>query len=126
LKYLLIFVGLLFVALGLIGIILPGLPTTIFLIAAAACFAKSSPTLHNWLMYHQWFGPILYNWQQSRTIPRKAKILALLSMLMASVYTCFMIESIWLISLILLLMVFPAAFVYRLPLTENLNNREQA
>jgi len=120
LKYLLIIAGLFFVGLGLVGIIVPGLPTTIFLIAAAACFAKSSPCLHAWLMSHPWFGPILVNWQASRTIPKKAKVLALLSMLLALTYTCFMLESIWLIGFIVLLMMAPAIFVYRLPLTENL------
>jgi uncharacterized protein len=120
LKYLLIVVGLFFVALGLVGIIIPGLPTTIFLIAAAACFAKSSPCLHAWLMSHPWFGAILTNWQETKTIPKKAKCFALLSMLAATIYTFIILDDIWLKSFIVLLMLAPALFVYRLPLTENL------
>jgi len=120
LKYLLIATGLALVGLGLLGIVVPGLPTTIFLIAAAACFAKSSPCLHAWLMCHPWFGSILTNWKESRTIPRKGKALALLSMLIAAIYTFFMIDNNLLIGAILLLMSAPAIFVYRLPIAENL------
>lgn len=121
-KYLLIFTGLFFVGLGLVGIIVPGLPTTIFLIIAAACFAKSSPCMHAWLMSHPWFGSILTNWQNSRSIPKKGKFLALLSMLAAATYTCFIIDSIWLIGVILGVMSLPAIFVFRLPLSENIKS----
>lgn len=119
-KYLLIVIGLFLVAIGVIGIFVPGLPTTIFLIAAAACFAKSSPWLHNWLISHSWFGPIIKNWQETKSIPRKAKIIALLMMLFACVYSWWMIEALWLKLSIFIVMIFPAVFVFRLPLTENI------
>jgi uncharacterized membrane protein YbaN (DUF454 family) len=117
-KICLIISGLFFISLGMIGIIIPGLPTTVFLIVAAACFAKSSPCLHAWLMYHPWFGPVLSNWQQSRSIPKNAKVIALLSMLVAAVYTSIALDNIYLIIGILLAMVLPAIFLFRLPLSE--------
>ena len=55
--------GIGFVALGFIGAFLPVLPTTPFLVLAAACFARSSPRLENWLLQHPQFGPLLRNWR---------------------------------------------------------------
>lgn len=69
--------GLGFVALGFIGIFLPVLPTTPFLILAAACFARSSSRLENWLLQHRHFGPLLRDWRARGAIPRKAKWMAL-------------------------------------------------
>lgn len=123
-KYLLILCGVILVAVGVIGIVVPGLPTTIFLIAAAACFAKSSPWLHNWLISHRWFGPIIINWQNTRSIPKNAKRVALTMMALACVYTSLMLDSIYLIILIYLLMFGPAVFVFRLPLTEDVQETQ--
>lgn len=77
-QYLLTFIGLLCVALGIIGAVLPILPTTPFLILALACFSKSSPRFHKMLLTNRWFGPILKQWEESRTITRKAKLKAML------------------------------------------------
>jgi uncharacterized membrane protein YbaN (DUF454 family) len=68
--------GLLFVALGVIGALLPLMPTTIFLILAAGCFARSSPRLENWLLTHPSFGPTLRAWREDGAIGRRAKIMA--------------------------------------------------
>ncbi|WP_428354387.1 YbaN family protein [Methyloprofundus sp.] len=77
-KYLLIFLGLLSVALGIIGAVLPILPTTPFLLLALACFANSSPRFHQQLLNNRWFGASLQQWEQSRSITRSAKIKAML------------------------------------------------
>lgn len=69
--------GLGFVALGFIGAFLPVLPTTPFLILAAACFARSSERLEGWLLNHRHFGPLLRDWRARGAIPRKAKWMAL-------------------------------------------------
>lgn len=70
--------GALFVALGVIGALLPLMPTTIFLILAAGCFARSSPRLETWLLDHPRFGATLRAWRRDRAIPRRAKTLACL------------------------------------------------
>lgn len=72
--------GLLLVAIGFVGLFVPLLPTTDFLILALPCFARSSPRLEAWLLNHPRFGPALRAWQSSRAIPRHAKIAACLGM----------------------------------------------
>lgn len=72
--------GSVFVALGVIGIFLPLLPTTPFLLLAAACFARSSPAFHHWLVEHRVLGVYVRDWQRDRSVPLKAKVLAVLMM----------------------------------------------
>lgn len=80
LRYLLIFLGTLFLALGIVGIFLPVLPTTPFVLLTAACWANASPRFHHWLINHPYFGSVVQNWQQSRAVPLKAKILSTVMM----------------------------------------------
>lgn len=63
-------------AVGLIGIVLPVLPTTPFLLLAAFAADRASPRLHAWLLGHRWFGEPIRNWQSSRSIARRAKVTA--------------------------------------------------
>ena len=67
-------------ALGGLGVVLPLLPTTPFVLVAAFAFANSSDTLHQWLLDHNIFGPLIANWQRYGAISRSAKVLSLLSM----------------------------------------------
>lgn len=76
-KALWILLGSFFVLLAGVGVILPGLPTTPFLILAAACYIRSSQKLYNWLISNKTFGPYLKNYREGRGIPKKAKILAI-------------------------------------------------
>lgn len=69
--------GLFFTALGFIGVFLPVMPTTPFLIVAAACFARSSRRLEAWLLAQPHFGPLLRNWRERGAIPRFAKWMSL-------------------------------------------------
>ena len=68
--------------LGLVGVVLPGLPTTPFILLAAACYAKASPRLHAWLLNHRWFGAMLRDWERERSLTRRTKTVAVLSMLL--------------------------------------------
>ena len=60
-------------ALGIVGIFVPGLPTTVFILLAAWAAAKSSPPLYRWLWNHRLFGPMLQNWASGGCVSRKAK-----------------------------------------------------
>ena len=64
-----------FILLGLtyLGIILPGLPFSPFLVGSALCFSKGSPKMHNWLYNHKYFGPFLTNWNDKKVFPTKMK-----------------------------------------------------
>lgn len=73
--------GITFVALGLVGAFLPLLPTTPFLLLALACFARSSPDLHDWLTGHSILGPYIVDWERDRSIPLPAKITSVVMML---------------------------------------------
>ncbi|RMF36253.1 MAG: DUF454 domain-containing protein [Alphaproteobacteria bacterium] len=70
-------------ALGLIGAVLPLLPTVPFLILSAFCFGRSSQRLRLWLVSHRHFGPPIRDWQRAGAISRRAKWLALASCLVA-------------------------------------------
>lgn len=68
--------GILSLFIGVLGIILPLLPTTPFVLLAAALFAKSSARLYNYLAANKYFGPMIISWQETRTVPPKAKIVS--------------------------------------------------
>lgn len=77
--------GAIAVALGILGVALPILPTTPFMILAAFCFAKGSKRLENWLLTHPRFGPPLVDWRQHGAITKRAKKAAMIGMALALV-----------------------------------------
>jgi uncharacterized membrane protein YbaN (DUF454 family) len=77
--------GLVATALGLVGIVLPLLPTTPFLLLAAFCFARSSPALHDWIVHHPRLGPPLRDWRDHGAISRRAKTAAVAMLAIALV-----------------------------------------
>jgi uncharacterized protein len=68
--------------LGLVGVVVPGLPTTPFILLSAACYAKASPRLHAWLLNHEWTGPMLRDWERDHSLTRQTKSIAVGSMLL--------------------------------------------
>lgn len=84
-------------ALAALGIVLPLLPTTPLLLLAAACFARSSVKCHRWLLNHRVFGPIIRNWNENRCIPLKAKITAVVMIILFGGYAVgFAVENLYL------------------------------
>ena len=80
-KALWVIAGSVFVVLGAFGVILPGLPTTPFLILAAACYIRSSQRLYDWLIANKTFGPYLRDYREGKGIPKRAKKIALVMMI---------------------------------------------
>ena|SRR5919106_1606832 len=72
--------GWVMVALGVIGLVMPLMPGTVFLIVAVACFARSSPRFEAWLLDHPTFGKPLRDWRAAGAIPRSAKAMACVGM----------------------------------------------
>ncbi len=72
--------GLLSAATGMVGTVVPGLPTTIFMIIAAYCFGRSSERFENWVLYHPTFGKTVRDWRAHRIVPLKAKYAASIMM----------------------------------------------
>ena len=89
---LLVFAGHGFVALGLVGAVLPVMPTTVFLILAAACYARGSPALHHRLLAHPRLGPPLRDWEEHRAMSLRAKLLAI-----AMVAAGITVSAVWLV-----------------------------
>lgn len=79
--------GIIFLFLAIIGILLPLLPTTPFLILAAFCFSRSSEKYHNWLRNHNIAGPVIRNWEDYGAISKKSKIVSVTMMILLMSYT---------------------------------------
>ena len=105
-----------FVVVGLAGIFLPVLPTTPFLLVAAACYARASRRFYNALLNNRLFGPAILEWQQHRAMAWRTKLtaIALLSLTLA-VSIVFFIENAWARLALALFGLLLAAWLYRIP-----------
>jgi uncharacterized membrane protein YbaN (DUF454 family) len=88
-------VGILCVGLGVLGIFVPLLPTTPFLLLAAACFVRSSPRLYAWLIQHPWFGKYILYYREYRAIPLRAKIFVLALLWAVIGYAAWRVATAW-------------------------------
>jgi uncharacterized protein len=114
-KWLLITIGMVAVGLGIIGIFLPLLPTTPFLLLAAACFIRSSDRLYPWLIRNRWFGSYIRNYQEHRAIPLRAKVIALILLWTTMTYSVFGLINHWALQgLLLLIAAVVTAYLLRL------------
>lgn len=115
-RYALLLAGMVSLGLGVLGAILPGLPTTPFVLLAAACFAKASPRWHAWLLANRWLGPMVRDWEAHHTLPLKIKWLASGMMtLMVSLSAWQMAARPWLQALIVGLALVGVVVVWRIP-----------
>lgn len=93
-KYVWLCLGFLSLGMAYIGVVVPGIPFSIFLVFAAYCFAKSSKRMHDWLYNHKYFGPFLTNWVQKRVFPTKGKYAMILVMASSLAFLWFTTENI--------------------------------
>ena len=81
--------------LGLVGIFVPLLPTTPFVLLAAFCFSRGSARVERWLLTHPRFGPMVADWRTRRAVPRRAKQLATLMMTLGSAWSWWVMPAPW-------------------------------
>ena len=95
-KYLLIILGSISLALGVIGIFLPLLPTTPFLLLSATLYVRSSERLYQWLIHQKYLGDYIRNFREHRAIPLRAKILSVSMVWITLIYCATTVsEAIW-------------------------------
>ena len=94
-RYALLAIGWLSVALGVLGIFLPVLPTTPFLLLAAACFMRSSKRFYLWLVNHRQLGPWIVDYLEGQGIPLKGKIYAIGLMWLSISLSCYLVPLFW-------------------------------
>lgn len=99
----LIFFGSFFLIIGIIGIFIPILPTTPFLLLSAACYARGSEKFYNWLINNKWLGEYIKNYQKGRGIPLNIKILAISLLWITIVFSTIVVVSNYLIQIILII-----------------------
>ena len=93
-RALLIFLGTLCLGLGILGIFVPGLPTTPFLLLTAGLYMKGSPKLHHWLITNRYFGGYITNWQKTKGLTLRTKIKSvMLICIMIAISVIFFLES---------------------------------
>ncbi len=108
-KYFLIFFGWINVGIGFLGVVIPGLPTTPFLLLALWAFARSSQKFHDWLYSHPKFGPSLKAWRDHRVVSVKAKAFAVVTMSISLVYVTFFFAETMTLPMIMAAVMVPTA-----------------
>lgn len=109
-RYLIIFIGGLSILLGLLGIVLPLLPTTPFFILALSCFARSSPYFHQKLLKTPYIGDILQDWEKDKKIDKKRKSQIYLVVLSSFMLSILILRESFLLQLLLILIMFILLF----------------
>ncbi len=116
LHYCLISLGWICVVLGVVGIFLPLLPTTPFILLAAWCFAKSSPRFHRWLTSHPKLGPIIHTWQSGEGISRSLRNRVLAVMWASMLLSMWIIGKWWSIALLSSIGIAVSIYIWRQPI----------
>jgi uncharacterized membrane protein YbaN (DUF454 family) len=94
-KYLLVFLGSLSLLMGVLGIFLPVLPTTPFLLLSAALYMRSSSRLYDWLLSHKYLGPYIKNFRENKAIPLRVKIISVSMVWLTLIYCTVFVAWVW-------------------------------
>jgi len=101
--------------LGVIGIFLPLLPTTPFLLLTAACFVRSSPRFYNWLISHPVLSKYLLAFLDGKGIPRKSKVFTTLPLWLSLLFSCYMVPITWVRVGLITIGIAVTIYIWRLP-----------
>jgi uncharacterized protein len=110
-KTLYIVLGYVSLVLGLAGIVLPGLPTTPFLLLTAWLFLKGSPKLHEWMVKHRHFGPILKEFHTGKGLYLYVKFWSLLVMIASVSFSCVFLLNAWWMRIVAIVCMLPGIYV---------------
>jgi len=110
-----LWLGWLCVVSGAIGVVLPGWPTTIWIILATYFFARSSPRFYNWLMNHRVFGPLIRDWRDGKGMSARAKTMAVGTIVLTIGTSVALIPVLWVKALLLLIALLLCTYLLRLP-----------
>ena len=108
-RWLLVALGWFNVALGIVGVVVPGMPTTVFLLAALWCFSRSSERFQLWLWNHPRYGATIRAWHEHHVIPVRAKVLAMTMMSISFAYVALFVASDWVLPTVMAAVMVPAA-----------------
>jgi uncharacterized protein len=117
-KILLIVIGCISVVLAILGVFLPLLPTTPFLLLASACFLRSSDRMHRWLRHHPIFGEYLRNFEDKRALPLRAKILSLVLLWPSMTYSIYLVKPLLLKAMLLAIAIGVTVMILRMKTLE--------
>ena len=108
--------GFVFMGLAILGLFLPVLPATPFVLLAAACFARASARFYNWVLNHRVFGPTVREWRRYRSIPYRVKLWAIALMALSlGISIAFFVKETWLQGALAAFGVLLATWMYNLP-----------
>jgi uncharacterized protein len=110
-----LWLGWLCVVSGAIGVVLPGWPTTIWIILATYFFARSSPRFYNWLMNHRVFGPLIRDWRDGKGMSARAKTMAVGTIVLTIGISVALIPVVWAKALLLVVALVLCTYLLRLP-----------
>lgn len=116
-RYCLVGLGWFSIILGVVGIFLPVLPTTPFILLAAWSFARSSERFHLWLLNHRRLGPIVHAWQSGEGIPHQVRNRVILLLWFSLLSTSLLIAKLWLAVVLLLIGTSTTIYLIRQPVT---------
>ena len=103
---------------GLIGILLPLIPTVPFILLSAYCFARSSQRLHTWLHQHPWFADALQNWNEERALRRPLKRKAMWMTLLSFSISILVVPILWVKLMLICMCLVLLLYLYRLPVID--------
>lgn len=111
--------GFISLGLGILGIFLPLLPTVPLVLLAAACFARSSPRFHQWILAHPNFGPIIRQYQSGQGIPQRVKVRAIIIIWLSMLLSMYLIAQWWAVLLLSTIGVCVTIYLLKLPTADN-------
>ena len=116
-RWLFLIIGWLFFVLGIIGVLLPVMPTAPFILLAAGCWARSSRRFHFWLINHKYFGKFIRDWEDRHAVPFYAKWLATIMMTISTTMLFYRLpaDTMWMAWLVATVCSGVAVYLFRLP-----------